>query len=120
MVYLHIVNISEYNMIHVGQQSSHHNKSIQEHIIKLYMYKVLIILMHAIYCECYSFLSQVIFIAIDGIYLAGNMYIIHAPTMLTDLLHSLQYGRTPLHFAALANQTNCPMNIVDKVSWSTA
>ena len=56
------------------------------------------------------------------------MYIV--PTMLTELLYPLQYGCTPLYFAAKEGHTTCverllsapgiDVNIKDKVSLSTA
>ena len=54
------------------------------------------------------------------------MYYI-VPTMLAELLYPLQYGRTPLHWAAREGHTTCmehllsipgiDVNIKDRVSW---
>ena len=56
-----------------------------------------------------------------------HVYIVS--TMLTELLYPLQYGYTPLHYAAMGGRTTCvkhllstqgiDVNIKDKVSWST-
>ena len=55
-----------------------------------------------------------------------HVYIV--PTMLTELLYTLQYGGTPLHFAAKGGHTTCvehllsapgfDVNIKNRVSWS--
>ena len=57
------------------------------------------------------------------------MYTAGAPTMLTEILYSLQYGDTPLHLAAKGGHTACvvhllstpgiEVNIKNKVSLST-
>ena len=56
----------------------------------------------------------------------GHMYIV--PTILSKLLYPLQYGDTPLHYAAKGGHITCvehllstpgiDVNIQDKVSWS--
>ena len=59
----------------------------------------------------------------------GHVYIVHVPTMLTELLYPLQDGYTQLHLAAMGGHTACverllsspgiDVNIKGKVSWST-